>query len=182
MRTFRLYATVAGFAFTMAGILGADSSPSPTRRAADVHSADLSRPPVAAKDVSPAKGDLWARDAESARNAAPASAIDHRVTELESEVVALHAKCTTLERQLEKVELLLARILALEEDHAKVHEQFDRFQLVRRTRDLNPTELKETSDIINQRINATSRPVNRTIYVQAAPTWQSRTEEPLYGP
>jgi TolA-binding protein len=170
MRSSQFLFVVTGCALLFAGRLLAESLP---------RAATQSTTPVSSSEITPTPAAV-----------AGSAAADDRIAQLEQQVAALQAKCARLERMLEAVQDFEARIKVVEENHGRTQSQMEQFQLARRTRPLNSTEVKETSDLISKRIKSTETQLFQIVRAQqqllrnqmALSVSPPRQEERPFGP
>jgi hypothetical protein len=114
-----------------------------------------------------------------------------RLAALEARITALQEKCDWYEYELQKVKGLPGKVQALEDRHAESLKQLDQFQVVRNTRQLNPSERKETAELISQRAKVIEARMSQLIRNQSqmlriqqfqAARQEPKQQEVLYGP
>lgn len=136
MSPLRLMFVVAGLGLLMAGFLSAQTEPSPA-----------SQPPATGAVTGAV---TRSKPAEPA--AAAGTSLASRVAELERHVAALETRYAALQRKFDKIQDLQTKVHSIEELHAKAEAEIESLHTSTRTRFLNPTEFKETSDLVNRRL------------------------------
>ncbi len=123
-------------------------------------------------------------DAPGAERQAGETKLMRHLADVESRLAAQQAACDRLERQLnrqtEELHDLRTRLEASEGHQNKTQAQVVRFQRTQQERQLNPTEHKQISELIQQRVLAAQ--VRWLQATGAQPCRQPRHEEPLYAP
>lgn len=166
---------LAGVGVLMAGLLPAQTAPSPA-------------------DKQPSPGESAGRRVADSPapppGSGPGNGLGNRVAELERHVVLLETRCTALQRKLDKVLDLQSKIHSIEELHAKAEEEIESLHTAIRTRPLNATELKEISNLLNRRLRSSETKMSQMMrdqneLLQVLPTGsppRSTEDETPYGP